>query len=58
MKELIGRLFQVDVLKGMGVTFRTQHPGNGYTEQYPQEWPMVADRHRLEEGQTPTRYTR
>ena len=46
MKELIGRLFQVDVLKGMGVTFRTQHPGNVYTEQYPQERPMVAERYR------------
>jgi NADH-quinone oxidoreductase subunit I len=44
MKELIGRLFQMDVLKGMGVTFRTQHPGNVYTEQYPLERPMVAER--------------
>jgi NADH-quinone oxidoreductase subunit I len=46
MKELIGRLFQVDVLKGMRVTFRTQHPGNVYTEQYPLERPMVAERYR------------
>jgi len=46
MKEMIGRLFHVDVLKGMGVTFRTQHPGNVYTEQYPQELPMVAERYR------------
>jgi NADH-quinone oxidoreductase subunit I len=46
MKELIARLFQVDVLKGMGVTFRTQHPGNVYTEQYPLERPMVAERYR------------
>jgi NADH-quinone oxidoreductase subunit I len=46
MKELIGRIFQVDVLKGMGVTFRTQHPSNVYTEQYPLERPMVAERYR------------
>jgi NADH-quinone oxidoreductase subunit I len=46
MKELIGRLFQVDVLKGMGVTFRTQHPANVYTEQYPLERLMVAERYR------------
>ena len=46
MKELIGRLFQMDVLKGMGVTFRTQHPDNVYTEQYPLERPMVAERYR------------
>jgi len=46
MKELLARLFQVDVLKGMGVTFRTQHPANVYTEQYPLERPMVAERYR------------
>jgi len=65
MKELLGRLFQLDVLKGMSVTFRTQHPGNVYTEQYP-HFEMaycsgegaIWDSHRLEEGPTPTRYTR
>src|SRR6266404_807856 len=46
MKELLARLFQVDVLKSMGVTFRTQHPANVYTEQYPLERPMVAERYR------------
>ena len=35
MKELVERLFQVDFLKGMRVTFKTQHPDNIYTEQYP-----------------------
>jgi NADH-quinone oxidoreductase subunit I len=45
MKELIGRLLQVDVLKGLGVTFRTQHP-NIYTEQYPLKRAMVAERYR------------
>ena len=46
MKELVERLFQVDFLKGMRVTFKTQHPDNIYTEQYPLERPMVAERFR------------
>jgi len=46
MKKLVGRLFQVDFLKGMRVTFKTQHPDNVYTEQYPLERPMVAERFR------------
>src|SRR5229473_2570952 len=28
MRELLERLFQVDFLKGLAVTFRTQHPKN------------------------------
>ena len=70
MKELIGRLFQVDVVKGMAVTFRTQHSANPCTPQSPseptQDFEMafysregaIWDRHRLEAGPTPTRYTR
>jgi hypothetical protein len=69
MMELLPRIFQADFLKGMSVTFRTQSPKHIYTEEYPPEPPMVAerypgpegaiwDRHRLEEGPTPTRYTR
>ena len=46
MKELLSRMFQTDFLKGMGVTFRTQFPSNIYTEQYPLERPMVAERFR------------
>src|ERR1700758_5656258 len=46
MKELISRVFQMDFLKGMGVTFRTQFPSNIYTEQYPLERPRVAERYR------------
>ena len=46
MKELVTRIFQADFLKGMGVTFRTQLPSNIYTEQYPLERPMVAERFR------------
>jgi NADH-quinone oxidoreductase subunit I len=46
MRELVQRLFQMDFLKGMTLTFRTQHPKNIYTEQYPLERPMVAERYR------------
>ena len=46
MKELLSRIFQWDFLKGMAVTFRYQHPKYIYTEQYPLERPMVAERYR------------
>ena len=46
MGELLSRLFQLDFLKGLAVTFRYQHPKNIYTEQYPLERPMVAERYR------------
>ena len=46
MKQLVERLFQLDFFKGMGVTFRTQNPKNIYTEQYPLERPLVAERYR------------
>ena len=46
MNQLLRRLFLVDLLKGMWVTFRYQSPKNIYTEQYPLERPMVAERYR------------
>src|SRR5882724_430485 len=46
MRELLERLFQVDFLKGLAVTFRAQNPKNIVTEQYPLERPMVAERYR------------
>jgi NADH-quinone oxidoreductase subunit I len=46
MNELVRRLFQVNFLKGICVDFKTQHPDNIYTEQYPLERPMVAERFR------------
>ena len=46
MKDLLRRLFLVDLLKGMWLTFRYQAPKNIYTEQYPLERPMVAERYR------------
>ena len=46
MRELLRRLFLVDLLKGMWLTFSYQAPKNIYTEQYPLERPMVAERYR------------
>jgi len=46
MKKLLRRLFLVDLLQGLWLTFRYQNTKNIYTEQYPQERPMVAERYR------------
>ncbi len=46
MKELLDRLFQIDLIKGLVVTFRAQSPKKIVTEQYPLERPMVAERYR------------
>ncbi len=46
LKLLLRRMFLVDLLKGLWVTFRSQHPRNIYTEQYPKDRPLVAERYR------------
>jgi NADH-quinone oxidoreductase subunit I len=46
MNSFLRRLFLADFWKGLLLTFRTQNPKNVYTEQYPQERPMVAERYR------------
>lgn len=46
MKELLKKIFLVDLITGLRVTFRTQHPKNIVTEQYPFERPKVAERYR------------
>ena len=46
MNSFLSRLFLVDFWKGLMLTFRTQNPKNVYTEQYPLERPMVAERYR------------
>ena len=46
MNLFLRRLFLADFWKGMILTFRTQNPKNVYTEQYPLERPMVAERYR------------
>ena len=46
MKELLKKIFLVDLFEGLRVTFRAQRPKNIYTEQYPAERPRVAERFR------------
>jgi NADH-quinone oxidoreductase subunit I len=46
MNEILSRLFLKDFWKGLSLTFRSQNPKKVYTEQYPLERPMVAERYR------------
>ncbi len=46
ISDVLRRIFLVDLFEGMWVTFRYQHPKHIYTEQYPLERPMVAERYR------------
>ena len=46
MKELLRKIFLVDLLTGLKVTFRSQHPRNIVTEQYPQVRPKIGERFR------------
>ncbi len=46
MNKLLKKIFLVDFRKGMLLTFRAQNPKYVYTEQYPLERPMVAERYR------------
>ena len=46
IKRLFRTVFLVDLLEGLWVTFRNQHPKYIYTEQYPAERPHVAERFR------------
>ncbi len=43
---LLRKVFLVDLLKGLSVTFRYQAPGEIVTEQYPLERPEIAERYR------------
>lgn len=45
-KEKLRRIFLVDLLKGLWRTFSYQRPSATYTEQYPAERPIVAERYR------------
>ncbi len=42
----VKKFLLLDLLEGLGVTFRTQKPANIVTEQYPKERPKVAERYR------------
>lgn len=46
MRKLLRTIFLVDLVQGLKVTFRTQHPKNIVTEQYPAQRPKVAERYR------------
>ena len=44
--DLVRKIFMVDLIKGLSVTFRYQDPKEIYTEQYPLQRPQVAERYR------------
>ena len=44
--RLLRKVFLVDLLQGLMVTFRNQHPKHICTEQYPAERPQVSERFR------------
>ena len=46
LKQSLRKLFLVDLVKGLQVTFRNQSPKQTYTEQYPMQRPQVAERYR------------
>jgi NADH-quinone oxidoreductase subunit I len=46
LAPLLRKVFMVDLLKGMKVTFKYQHPKEVCTEQYPFQRPIVAERYR------------
>jgi NADH-quinone oxidoreductase subunit I len=46
LRAFLKRLFLGDLIEGLWVTFKNQHPKNIYTEQYPAERPAVSERYR------------
>src|SRR5678810_533339 len=44
--SLIKRLFLVDLIRGLKLTFSYQKPSENYTEQYPKERPKISERFR------------
>ncbi len=46
MRHWLNKFLLVDLLKGLGVTFRHQRPREITTEQYPLDRPEVAERYR------------
>jgi len=45
-KDFLRRIFLVDLIKGLRLTFSYQRPSATYTEQYPLERAQVAERYR------------
>src|SRR5436190_1827991 len=62
MPSLLRKILMWDLIKGLSVTFRYQHPKEIYTEQYPLERPRytregaIWNREMLEKGPQPTQY--
>jgi NADH-quinone oxidoreductase subunit I len=46
IREILRKVFLLDLIQGLAVTFRYQNPKEIYTEQYPLERPQVAERYR------------
>jgi len=46
VSEFVRKALMVDLIRGLMLTFRYQHPKTIYTEQYPLERPQVAERYR------------
>lgn len=46
LAPLLRKIFMIDILKGMSITFRHQRQSDVITEQYPLERPEIADRFR------------
>ena len=44
--SFLKKLFLVDLIKGMMLTFSYQRPSKNYTEQYPKARPKIAERFR------------
>jgi NADH-quinone oxidoreductase subunit I len=44
--RLLRKILLLDLLQGLSVTFRYQHPKEIYTEQYPLQRPQIAERYR------------
>src|SRR4026208_2181872 len=44
--SLLKRLFLVDLIQGLKLTFSYQRPSKNYTEQYPKERPKISERFR------------
>ncbi len=46
LAPLLRKVFMVDLIKGLSVTFKYQNPKEIYTEQYPLQRPVIAERYR------------
>jgi NADH-quinone oxidoreductase subunit I len=46
MPRLLKKIFLIDLLEGLWVTFRNQNPKRIYTEQYPAQRPAISERYR------------